>query len=615
MKVKYYEVDLEGESYSDIIFLKNKNLWFFLSQKNKSRYFGGFLFYNNQVLKFLDDIDFQNEINEIHILSPSEIIIYFKNNKAYFNLTYDSLEIIFSSYQEIKLTFDIKLIFDNNPFKREIKIEKISSNSFLVKEFFEKEKHIKLLIESDSPLNFQEHWKEKFLNFDFQRNSPPFNWYVFDGIYGKVREIKIKVVFPEMRTYADTRTILDNTQTNTDFITKEDKKISEMSVLSPNKSVYSASSMYKSLLNFLLSRLNSLILDNYLSAGFPWFYENWYRDELLSMFLLTRTYADTRTILDNTQTNTDFITKELSEPSVLSPKKSEYSVSSLHESVFEQRIKFYLYNLENIWNKNKPDGSLAADTFLFFLLNLPQDLFLVHFNLLENYLQKWQKEFNLDNLPPYSTWMDTLERKDALEIDVLYLKALRRFIKISKNYVPLVNNLKERIIKKIKENPIDVNLVFAFLFLEDIFNLNEWRNFFEKLLKENYLSWGGIATLTLNDPKFLDKDDGEKSKAYHQGDSWYFLNNLLAYSLAKIDLKKFKNIIQKIIESSFLDLFFDGALGWSSEISSAKERKSEGSLVQTWSIASLIFLLSFLQNLNIFLKPFSNSHYIITIKS
>jgi hypothetical protein len=609
MKVKYYEVDLEGESHSDIIFLKNKNLWFFLSQQNKSRYFGGFLFYNNQVLRFLDDIDFQNEINEIHILSPSEVILYFKNNEAYFNLAYDSLEITFSSYQEIKLTFDIKLIFDNNPFKREIKIEKISSNSFLVKEFFEKEKHIKLLIESDSPLNFQEYWKEKFLNFDFQRNSPPFNWYIFDGVYGKVREIKIKVVFPEMRTYTDTRTISDNTQTNTDFITKEDKKISEMSVLSPKKSEYSVSSLRKSLLNFLLSRLNSLILDNYLPAGFPWFYENWYRDELLSMFLIHGSYGFKTYNADKIYPRESALDTHKSvnidpRESALDPRLS-----------VDKRIKFYLYNLENIWNKNKPDGSLTADTFLFFLLNLPQDLFLVHFNLLENYFQKWQKEFNLDNLPPYSTWMDTLERKDALEIDVLYLKALRKFTKISKNYVPLANNLKKRIIKKIKENPIDVNLVFAFLFLEDIFNLDEWRIFSEKLLKENYLSWGGIATLPLNDPKFLDEDDGEISKAYHQGDSWYFLNNLLSYSLVKIDLKKFKNIIQKIIESSFLDLFFDGALGWSSEISSAKERKSEGCLVQTWSMVSLIFLLSFLQNLNIFLKPFSNSHYIITIKS
>jgi hypothetical protein len=543
MKVKYYEVDLEGESKSDVIFLKNGNLWFFLSQKKKSRYFGGFIFCHNEALRFLDDIDFKDEIYEINILSPSEAIIYFKNNQAYLNLTQDSLEITFSSYQELKITFDIKAIFDNDSFKRKIKIEKISSVSFLVEEFFEGQGFIKLLIEADSPLNFQEAWKEKFFDFDYKRNSPPFKWYIFDGIYGKVREMKIRIVFPQIRTDADKKNLPGF---NPDIIPgyKPDESGNHPGNLSGK---------HLDTLNFLLSRLNSLILDNYLPAGFSWFYENWYRDELLSMFLM----------------------------------------QPLWKNFSEQRIKFYLYNLENIWDKNKPGGSLAADTFLLFLLNLPQDLFLVHFNLLENYLQKWQEKFNLDNLPPYSTWMDTLERKDALEIDVLYLKALRRFAKISKNYVPLANHLKERIIKKIKENPIDVNLVFTFLFLEDIFTLNEWGNFFEKLLKENYLSWGGLTTLPSNNPKFLDEDDGEKAKAYHQGDSWYFLNNLLAYSLAKIDFQKFKNFIQKIIESSFLDLFFDGALGWSSEISSAKERKSEGSLVQTWSIASLFFYCPF----------------------
>jgi hypothetical protein len=560
MKVKYYEIDLEGKSESDVIFLKNGNLWFFLSQKKKSRYFGGFIFCHNQTLRFLDNIDFKDEIYEINILSPSEVIIYFKNNQAYLNLTRDSLEITFSSYQEIKLTFDIKAIFDNDPFKRKIKIEKISSVSFLIEEFFEVQGFIKLLIEADSPLNFQEAWEEKFFDFDFQRNSPPFNWYIFDGIYGKVRELKIRIIFPttdQRRFETDKRGLYIEQSIEINYQHK--------SVQNP----------YKSLVDFLLSRLNSLILDNYLPAGFSWFYENWYRDELLSIFLM----------------------------------------QPLWKNFFEQRIKFYLYNLENIWDKNKPDGSLAADTFLLFLLNLPQDLFLIHFNLLENYLQKWQEEFDLDNLPPYSTWMDTLERKNALEIDVLYLKVLRRFAKVNKNYIPLANNLKERIIKKIKENPIDVNLVFAFLFLEDIFSFNEWKSFFEKLLKKNYLPWGGLTTLPLNDPKFLYEDDGEKAKAYHQGDSWYFLNNLLAYSLAKIDFKKFKNFIQKIIENSFIDLFFDGALGWSSEISSAKERKSEGSLVQTWSIASLTFLLSFFQNLNISLKSFSNSHNIITIES
>ncbi len=50
----------------------------------------------------------------------------------------------------------------------------------------------------------------------------------------------------ETLTEADLQTISDYTQTNTDLITKKNKKMSEMSVLSPKKSVYSASSLFES---------------------------------------------------------------------------------------------------------------------------------------------------------------------------------------------------------------------------------------------------------------------------------------------------------------------------------------------------------------------------------
>jgi hypothetical protein len=566
MKVKYYEIDLEGKSHSDIIFLKNGNLWFFLSQKNKSKYFGGFIFIENKVFKFLDDINFNAEIQEIHILSPYEVILYFPNNQAYLNLTNDSLEITFASYQEINITFDIKPIFNNDAFKRKINIQKISSISFLIEEIFDEKEIIKLLIQADAPLNFENNWKEKFFNLDFKRNSLPYNWWIFDGIYGKVRELKIKFVFPHINE----KHLWHNLEIET-LENNNKNQFLQKSSLNKNQLI----------INFLLSRLNSLILDYYLPAGFSWFYENWHRDELLSIYLINKI------------------------------KKDNFNIYFLDE-----RIKYYLYNLENIWDKNKYLATLpAADTLLLFISNLPRDTFLVHFHFLEKYLAKWQEKFNLDNLPSYSTWMDTLERKNALEINSLYLNVLRKFGQENKNYADLANNFKKTLVKTIKEGYIDINLVFTFLFLEDLFSVKEWEKLFEKLTKEYYLKWGGVSSLSIQNPQFLDEDDGEKVQAYHKGDSWYFINNLFAYSLSKINFKKFQKNIEAIIQSSLEDLFFDGALGWSSEISSAKEKKSEGSLVQTWSMASLIFLLFFLQNINITLESFSNSHNIISVKS
>jgi hypothetical protein len=578
MKIKYPEIGFEGENISQIVFLKNKHLWFFISPQIKSRYFGGFLFKKNKVLRFLDEINFNDTIEEIQILSPQETIIFFKKNQAYIKINSNCLEINLSNWQNIEINFDIKDIFKNDPFKRKITIDKISSNCLIVNEYLENEGFIKILVESDAPIEFQNNWILKFYDLDKQRNSLPYEWYVFNGIYGKIRELKIKILQPETQSNTNEYELLTQMDANI-YNTNRNKNITQMHTNTQNQltkidtnikhqnsltnnctdelSLNTETHTNSLIINFLLSRINNLILDSYLPAGFPWFYENWFRDELLSLFLI----------------------KNL-----------------INKKFFEQRTKFYLYNLETIWDKNKSPINQhwqwqGADTFPLIIVNLPQHLFLAHNTLLEKYLKLWQEKFNLHNLPLFSTWMDTLERKTALEILVLYLKALRKFAKINKSYVQLANNLKNEIINLIKQNPIDINLIFAHLFLEDLFSKLEWQNFFEQLLKENYLDWGGLASISKNDPEFLAEDDGELVKAYHRGDSWYYLNNLLAYSLTKINHKKFQKIIEQVISASLEDLFFDSALGYSSEISSANQRKSQGSLIQLWSIASLMFVL------------------------
>ena len=524
MNIEYQEINKRAIAESDIFFLKNQNLWLFFSPHKKSRYFGGFLFFENQTFRFLDDINFNEEILESYILNPYEIILYFKNNQAYLKLNQDSLEINLSTWQNLNFTFDFKDIFKNELEKRRIGIKKISSCCLMIEEFLEGNGLVKILIEADAPLEFQQNWILKKMDYDEKRNSPPYFWRVFDGVSGKVREIKIKIIQPQ------------TIQKSNDFIFKNQKYF----------------------INFLLSRINSLILNNYLPAGFPWFYENWFRDELLVLFLL----------------------KEI-----------------IKEDFLETRLKFYLSNLENIWNTSKqrindPEPWLGADILLLLILNLNPVLFYSHLLTLEKYFHFWKEKFIKNgefNLPPRSTWMDTLERKTALEIESLYLKVLRKFAKENKFYRGEANYRKRKLIDRIKNNPEDVNLVFAFIFLNDLFTPRKWEVLFDKLIKSNFLDWGGFSTLPKNDPKFKDEDDGELSQAYHSGNSWYYLNNLIALTLTEINSKKYEMIIQKIIKASLEDLFNDGALGYSSELSSAKKRKSEGALIQLWSMASLIY--------------------------
>lgn len=542
MKVSYPEINFSGQAKSDIIFLKNNSLWYFFSVQENSRYFGGYLFTNNTAWRFLDGIEFYQPIEGYQILSPTKVILEFKHNQALIELQPSSLKITFANWDNIKITFDIKKIFDNNPFSRKINIFSIASHIFLIKEVFDNFELV-LKIEADAPLKINNFWEQKKMNFDQKRNSPPFDWWIYNGLEGKVRELKIMI-------------------TNQN-LTEESKNL--------------VCSTKNKLQNFILKRINFLILNSYLPAGFPWFFENWYRDELLSLYLA-----------------------------------QDY----LNENFRKQRLINYLINLEDIWDKNKPSQpSLASDTLLLLIANLDKELLLSYGFNLEKFFKWWQKKFIINgeiNLPPYSTWMDTKIRKQALEISGLYLKSLRQLAYVNKDYISLANDFKNKLYKEIKTNQEDINLIFIFLFLSDIFPSYQWEKIFIKILEKHYLHWGGLSSLAKDDPNFHLKDDGENGSAYHSGDCWYYLNNLFAFALKKINYQKFKSQIIALTKNSLNDLFLDGALGFSSELSEAQARTSQGALIQLWSLTSLLRLL---QDINIFLEPLSNGHNIITIET
>ncbi|MCS7200881.1 MAG: hypothetical protein NZ822_01890, partial [Patescibacteria group bacterium] len=204
------------------------------------------------------------------------------------------------------------------------------------------------------------------------------------------------------------------------------------------------------------------------------------------------------------------------------------------------------------------------------------------------------------------------KRDEAVEIYALYLKALQMMLIKNKKYSELIKYQLEILRRKIFSNPYDINLVLVFIFLPELCSRQEWEKLFLKLMGTNYLPWGGLSSLSLNHPNFQKYHTGENSASYHSGDSWYYLNNLFALALSKVNYKKFKNYIEIILQNSIIDLLLDGALGFSSEVSSAQNRSSKGSPVQLWSMASLLRLL---QDINIFLEPLRDSHNIITIKA
>jgi glycogen debranching enzyme len=94
---------------------------------------------------------------------------------------------------------------------------------------------------------------------------------------------------------------------------------------------------------------------------------------------------------------------------------------------------------------------------------------------------------------------------------------------------------------------------------------------------------------------FQNSHTGINNKSYHRGDSWYFVNNIAAMSLAKLDYNKYKDQIEKIKNASVNEMLYSGFLGQCAELSSAEKQDSSGCLAQAWSastLSELLFVLS-----------------------
>jgi glycogen debranching enzyme len=59
----------------------------------------------------------------------------------------------------------------------------------------------------------------------------------------------------------------------------------------------------------------------------------------------------------------------------------------------------------------------------------------------------------------------------------------------------------------------------------------------------------------------------------------------------RIDKKRFKKYIDKILKASIKEMLYSGVTGYSAEISSAAEMTSKGCRCQAWSSAMFIELI------------------------
>ncbi|MDP2950855.1 MAG: amylo-alpha-1,6-glucosidase [bacterium] len=548
MKIEHFfnrENSSQKEISSCLGFILTNNLGGYLWLNNfpSSRYQGWFFRFEEKLFKIVEDIHPINQ-KEVSLLRNNFFNIQRERGalKESFFVPHLRDALIYQLNEKIcfQVSFDFKEAYDNSEKddhyefskKRDVLIVKMGS-------FF-------LAAKSDGFLKEVKKRIPRDYSFDQERNSPPFSRDVFIGFeVSSSKKLILAVSKTKEAALKEVNYVFGH------ISSLEQEKKAQLKSLSPKRKAFWSKETTLSQLCALNSLNDLLIFDPQrkirgIYAGLPWFFQFWHRDEAISLVSVEKKLA-----------------KILFFERVLGPQQ---------------------------------ESRLAQGSFLWFLFR-EQGL---SFSFFE---KRKIKSFLKDNFQPNSdfcfeqSWMDTLERKGALEMQALKLMALRTSFNLTSDIS--YQKSEEELLKKVKKEffqngtladslgnfEIRPNIFLAYYIYPFLLSRLKWEKCFEIALEKLWLDWGGLASIDKNHPSFLGFHTGENPKSYHQGDSWFFINNLAALALFKVNPEKFAFYIQKILKASQEEILWQGLIGRHGELSSAFEFNVKGCLCQAWSNA------------------------------
>lgn len=424
-------------------------------------------------------------------------------------------------------------------------------------------------------------WLGKKYGYDAQRRDPPYERYVFSVLTLKGKEFVFSAGMDKEVAKKTAKTTLKNKERIKKLLEEKTKDFVYANHSSADDEEIKTARIAA---HFFLQNLvvfNEANTPAGLYAGIPWFTQFWFRDFAISAPQL--------------------------------------------DSEFEYPI---FLNYLNLYEKNGAAAlSLAADTEgLFFkvaedLINKnslnPEEKERIKILLLE-YLNESLPEKVKDGLVmnnPKETWMDTAFKGcgrcgASIEIQALALGAFRLAYALTKdkkyaqNGYDLLRSVRANfwngsvLRDNLSDEAIRPNVFLAYYFYSDLLLEHEWKKCFENVLAALWLPWGGLASLAKDHPNFCGAYRGceEPDQSYHNGDSWFFVNNIAVLALSAVDAKRFDKEIKAIIAASTRDILWNGIAGYHSELSSADNFSPAGCLAQSWSAATYIEMIKRVSN-------------------
>jgi glycogen debranching enzyme len=368
-------------------------------------------------------------------------------------------------------------------------------------------------------------------------------------------------------------------------------------------------------------------------AGLPWFFQFWARDELISLRSLM--------LVDKKEFAKIILSRHINDILPDGRIPNIYPSAGLGSADGVGWLFKRIYDFIVLLDES---GDFSNHINLFELKYFRERLQFSIKQLLANYY--------IDGLiknAPLETWMDTYSEDDnregfRIEIQALFLSMLRlmnmlnnmlanKFVKKNNKLVNVTTNefdyrklerdfartVRERFLRKLTINDeagtkevlmlndgyncsnaevIRPNIFLTYYLYSDLLHNEEWESVFDYAIEKLWLKWdlgrkdgGGLSTIDKTHRLYNAFYTGQNNKSYHRGDSWFFINNIAAIALYRLNKDKYFSYVKNILNGSTEDILYSGFIGYASEVSSGAVFKPGGCFCQAWSIATYIELI------------------------
>jgi len=576
------EVSKDSEENIGFLLANKNNGYCFLSNHFSSRYEGIFFNENGIMFKVIEDVILKGQIRKV--VNHGSYVEREKDTNTEKFFMFDKLNTFVYELKNkdwIEVLLDIRGSYDMRNFGRFYNI--FEENGKIIVEYVKKTNPSEdsepdkveftnyLVIGSkDYEMAKIENWVPRFYEFDKTRDSGHWERFVFHAFNLEGKEFVFSFSIDKSKAIKENNYVLKNMKKLKALQERNVKKL-----LTKKLKDEKINTAYK---NAIIS-LNEMATDKGLIGGYPWFFQYWTRDELISLkalmmindYKLTKyiILRDVNSLLPNGRLPNRF------------PDTDLQNADSIGWLYF--RVNEYMQKKRDL-NKN-------------IIKRLEENAHVL--------IKKFTKDgFAFNNA--LETWMDTQEISDGrdgvrLEMQALRLSMFRFLSKYDKIYGESERILREKVRlvfwdgnilnDGLNDRTLRPNAFIVYYLYPELLNKKEWEICFENLLRNLWLDWGGLSSIDKKSPLFHERHTGANYKSYHRGDSWYFLNNLAALVMNRLNKRKFSNYIKKIVEASTDEILWHGIIGKHAEISSAIEQGSLGCKDQLWSNAMYIEMI------------------------